>query len=327
MRERILARLHGAAGEYVSGEELAAELGVSRTAVWKRVAELKAAGYPIESCTRLGYRLPPGANALDAALFAGRCIRVEETDSTNRLARELWEAGAIGHGDVVVAARQTRGRGRRGRRWESPPGGLWFSLLLRPSLAPAQVAPFSLVCAVAVAEALQRFVPVPVQVKWPNDVLVGGRKAAGVLLEMQAEFDRIEYVIAGIGINVNLDREVFPAPLRGLVTSLQAEAGTPLPLETVLQEVLGGLQACFGEFVASGWPPFRRRFQRLCAHRGRLIRVCQGESWLEGIDEGVDADGCLRLRLVDGRLVRVAAGDVVFDSGLDAGEDECTSSG
>ena len=210
MKYRILARLQEVSGEYISGTVLARELGVTRTAIWKHIESLKEEGYQINGVPNRGYRLtgleglpiPPRG---EAEFFIGRqLLRFAEVDSTNDVARELLARGKLGHGAVILAERQRQGRGRRGRNWESPNGGLWFSVVLFPEITIAELAKISLVSALAVAGALQRFVPSGTGVKWPNDVLLNGRKVAGILLEMKGEFDKIEYVIIGIGINVNV---------------------------------------------------------------------------------------------------------------------------
>lgn len=313
MKYRILAKLQEHAGQYVSGADLARELGITRTAVWKHIDSLKKEGYRIEGVSNRGYRLLGNPEGPPDSGFGRQLLCLGEVDSTNAVARRLLKEDGLPHGTVLVAESQTQGRGRRGRQWQSPVGGLWFSLILRPELTATEVAKLSLVFAVALADGMERYLPGQVRVKWPNDVLVNRRKVAGVLLEMEGEFDKIEYVIAGIGINVNVLPEVMPGELRATTTSLMNEMGVRLSLEKVLRDMLLCLEQAYDSFLRSGWLPFRRRFTRKCIHYGQCVTIRQGDKVLSGTDLGVDEWGCLRLKTAEGDLYRISAGDVVFD--------------
>ena len=193
-----------------------------------------------------GLPIPQGETEF---LIGRQLLRFAEVDSTNDVARELLARGKLGHGSVILAERQRQGRGRRGRNWESPDGGLWFSVVLFPEISIAELAKISLVSALAVAGALRRFVPSGIGVKWPNDVLLNRRKAAGILLEMKGEFDKIEYVIIGIGINVNVLLEDMSPELREKTTSLLHESGEHFSLDEVLGEVLIQLETSYNQFL------------------------------------------------------------------------------
>src|SRR5476651_572512 len=219
----------------VSGAELADQLGISRAAVWARIEELRQAGYDIEAGPHFGYRLVSSPDALHADdLLArlgkikviGRDIRVfQETTSTNDIVEKLARDG-VKEGVVVFAESQTKGRGRLGRKWISPAHkGLWFSILLPPDLRPQETTQLTVASATALRRAIQTETGLKPEIKWPNDILIGGKKVAGILTELSAELDKIRYVILGIGIDVNLDANEFPAELKKMATSLKIETG------------------------------------------------------------------------------------------------------
>ena len=220
---------------------------------------------------------------------------LEVTDSTNGRAMEMAENGAP-HGTVVVADAQTGGRGRQGRRWVSPPGkNLYVSLLLRPDVPPAGAAHLSLVAGVALADALEGM-GVPGALKWPNDLYLGDRKAAGILAEMASDPDRVRHVVIGVGINVNMGPEDFPPEISGRATSLRIRAGRAFPRAEVLARFLDAFAGRYGEFLAGGFAALRDGWDRRDFLRGRrvLLRWGRREAW--GVAEGVDPEGALRFR-------------------------------
>ena len=229
--ERILERL--LAGETVSGQAISAELGVTRAAVWKQIEQLRALGFVIESQGKQGYRLLSCPDSLMAPViarglqtrWAGRqIVYLPSVDSTNRRARQLAAEGAP-HGTLVIADEQTAGRGSRGRGWISPAGeGVFMSLILRPQAHPSQVAGLSLQAALATARAIARVTGLDARIKWPNDIVCGGKKVCGMLLEMNADEQSVHDVVAGIGINVH-QRE-FPPEIAQTAASLDLLTGT-----------------------------------------------------------------------------------------------------
>src|SRR5271163_682412 len=229
---RILSALRADAGG-VSGAQLAEQLGISRAAIWSRIEELRRLGYEIEAGPHFGYRLVNSPDALHAddllarlgkTKIIGRDIRVfEQTTSTNDVIEKLARDG-VKEGVVVFAESQTRGRGRLGRKWISPAHkGLWFSVLLRPDLRPQEATQLTVASATALRRAIQTETGLKPEIKWPNDILIGGKKVAGILTELSAELDKVRYVILGIGIDVNLDVSEFPAELKKTATSLKIE--------------------------------------------------------------------------------------------------------
>ena len=234
-----------------------------------------------------------------------------ELGSTNTRARELAEAGAQ-EGEVVIADAQTQGRGRLGRRWESPARrNLYFSILLRPTLAPAHAAQITLMAAVALAETLDFFIEPAAEIKWPNDILVGGRKLAGVLTEAACSADIIEHVILGIGVNVNYRREEMPEDIRVRAISLADLSGGFVARENVLARLIHALDRCYGVLEQSGFDALRTRWEARFALRGKRVRVEHLDQMIVGRARGIAADGALLVEDESGSLQNVYAGDVI----------------
>lgn len=238
-------------------------------------------------------------------------VLLDVTDSTNRVAMEMAENGAL-HGTVVVADAQTAGRGRMGRRWESPAGkNLYVSLLLRPSVPTVDAPSLALVAGVALADAVEA-VGVPAALKWPNDLYCGGRKAAGILAEMASDADGVRHVVVGVGLNVNMEEVDFPPDLRGTATSLRILAGRMFRRVDVLARLLDAFGARYAEFLRGGFASLRDGWDRRDFLRGRrvLLRRQGGEGW--GAADGLDTSGALRF-LPDGgpAIELVHSGEII----------------
>lgn len=329
-RERVLEALKASAPERsVSGEELARALGVSRAAVAKHIAALKAAGYDIESTHGIGYRLvysPLIALPWEVASLVRDPLwaRIEggvETGSTNDDARTLARTGAA-HGTVVVTGRQSAGKGRLGRQWESPQGGAYVSVVLRPDAAPVEVAPLGLVVAIGIARGLVEM-GVAAQLKWPNDVWLDGRKLAGVLLEMSAEAETVTWVVAGFGINVarpdSDDTLGEPPGSTGERTSHPSVAyisdvNADVTPSEVAAAALDGVASAYRAWEGEGFAPLAAEFEKLSVLNGQdvTVRDSAGVTIATGVVEGIDVDGRLLLRDADEDLHRIAAGDVTL---------------
>ena len=317
--EQILRLFHGHAGEYLSGELISRELGVSRAAIWKRIEQLRRLGYQIQAIPSRGYRLSaspdillPGEikSGLDTKRIGCEVIYYPVTDSTNIRAHALAKAGAV-EGTVVVADRQDAGKGRLGRRWESPPGvNLYASVVLRPAISPRYGAQLTFLSAAAVAGTVADFTGLAPTVKWPNDVLLGGRKVAGLLNELDAETERIHYLILGIGVNLNMSPEQFPPDLRYPATSLFIETGKPVERLAFTRLLLGHLDRLYSLYYEQGFPAVLEHWQRYFELTGRDVEVDCQEYLLRGRVLGLDEDGALLLRLPDGKQHRVLSGDV-----------------
>ena len=314
--ERIVAWLRASTAP-LSGEELARRLGCSRAAVWKQIGALRRLGYRIEARHAHGYALAGAPDRLGPAELephlAGRWRDIRwlaETDSTQRVARELARAGAA-EGTVVIAEAQTAGRGRLGRTWHSPRGvNLYCSIVLRPPLPPAAVPQVALVAGVAVAAALAEMPGLAPRVKWPNDVLIDGRKVAGILTEMEAEVERVHHVILGIGVNLNAPRAAFPPELRERATSLFLATGRRVDRAAVTGRLLAALEARYGRFLEGGFEAVRAEWESYSCLTGTDVRVASAEGEMAGRVLGLDTDGALMLARPDGTSTRIVAGEV-----------------
>lgn len=316
--EQILVWLRAADGS-VSGAELARRLGCSRTAVWKQVRALRRAGYAITARRASGYQLAGVPDRLGPAElaphFTGSWRRIawyETLDSTQRAARDLARGGAD-EGTVVIAEQQTAGRGRMGRQWHSPPrANLYCTVILRPPLAPAAVPCLALVAGLAVADAVRRVTDLAPALKWPNDVLLDGRKVAGILTELEAEIERVHFVIAGIGVNLNAD--AFPPDLAARATSVRLASGRPVDRAAFTAGLLAALEGRYRRFLAAGFAAMRSEWEACSALTGKEVRVTAPEGEVAGRVLGVDDDGALRLAGLHGE-VRIVAGEVTLAGG------------
>jgi BirA family biotin operon repressor/biotin-[acetyl-CoA-carboxylase] ligase len=305
------------ARDAISGEYLAAQLGLSRAAVWKRVHRLKAQGYVIEGSPRRGYlllavpdKLLPEEvlQGLQTRRFTGPVHHHETLNSTNDLAKELAVRGAP-EGTVVVAEAQTGGRGRLGREWDSPPGvGLYVSLVLRPMLPPLELPQITLTTAVAVVRAVRRVAGVAPGIKWPNDLLLNGKKLGGILTEMETESDRIRHVVVGLGLNVN--NPGFPPELAATATSLTLALGGSFSRVQLLQAWLEEFEELYDRFLNQGFPEILEEWKRFTVTLGRPATVRQGPREISGQALDVAADGALLLRTASGEIVRVTSGEI-----------------
>ncbi len=320
---QILGALRDGGEAGASGAALAKQLGVSRAAVWNHVQELRRHGYDIEASPHHGYILRGTPDALHGDdLMArlgktraiGRDIRVfSETTSTNDIVEKLARDG-VTEGITVFAESQTKGRGRLGRTWVSPAGrGLWFSILLRPPLRPTQATQLTVISAVAVARAIEKETGLEPEIKWPNDIMFGPRKAAGILLELGAELDRIRYVVLGIGIDVNLTAEELPPELSETATSLRLQAGRPLDRAALATAVLRELDHLYWRLKSGDFPEISDEWMRRCTTLGRRVVIRVGDRVIHGQAEALDEEGALLIRTEHGRLERIIGGDVTLE--------------
>jgi len=316
--ELVLGFLAEAGDEFVSGEAISDKLGLTRAAVWKHVESLRAQGYQIDAVPARGYRLsaiPDRLTPLELRPLLnthdiGQVLHhFEVISSTNDHARELAEEGA-GHGEVVIAESQTGGRGRRGRPWVSPPGlNAYFSVVLRPELPPARAPELTLLASVAICDALRQ-ANVPAAIKWPNDVLAGERKIAGILTELASEPERVHWAVVGIGVNVNAAATDFPPELRELATSVLIERGAPAPRALFVAACLTALEDWLDRHAEEGFEPVRLAWRERSATLGRDVIVKTEGRDIQGRAEDVDETGALLVR-TEQRLERILSGDVV----------------
>jgi len=318
-REIILNLFSLSADGLVSGGRIGSELGISRTAVWKHVRSLREAGYQIEAVPARGYRLTSAPDSLlpeavqsglNCHVVGSRLRCFDETDSTNLQACRLGDEGE-GEGLVVIAEQQTAGKGRMGRRWESPAGvNLYASILLRPPILPFEAPRLTFLSAVAVCRAIALTTDLKPTVKWPNDVLIDGAKVAGLLNEMSAETDRVNYIVLGIGVNLNMTAEQFPADLRYPATSLALAAGRPVARLAFTRALLREIDRLYQIFLDSGSAPILAEWTGLCAMTGQPVQVDAGNNIISGTMAGLAEDGALLVRTAAGKIETVYAGDV-----------------
>jgi BirA family biotin operon repressor/biotin-[acetyl-CoA-carboxylase] ligase len=307
----------------VSGAQLAEQLNISRAAIWARIDELRQAGYEIEAGPHFGYRLVSSPDALHAddllarlgkTKVIGRDIQVfEQTTSTNDVIEKLARDD-VKEGVVVFAESQTKGRGRLGRKWMSPTHkGLWFSILLRPNLRPQETTQLTVASAIAVRRAVKTVTGLSPEIKWPNDLLIGGKKVVGILTEMSAEVDRVRHIILGIGVDVNQDAAEFPVELRKIATSLKMEAGEEICRAELAVEILRELDVDYARICGGKFSAVADEWEAACATIGRNVFVQTGVQKIRGRAESLDDDGALLVRTEHGHLERIIGGDVTLE--------------
>lgn len=307
-RSEVLALLRQ--DEYISGEEISRQLGVSRAAVWKAVRALRAEGCRIDSVPNRGYCLRP-AGRLNAALLQAAPWSVvvpEEVDSTNNIAKQLGTQGAP-HGTVVVTERQTGGRGRLGRSFVSPPGGVYLSVLLRPELPLERLMHLTALAAVATRRAIDDCCGLAPDIKWMNDLLWQDKKLCGILTELsiQVETREVDYVVAGIGINCN--QTAFPPELQEVATSLRLETGCPVDRSRLANAMVGQFQTLARELLTDK-DAWLAEFSAHCVTLGRQVQVIRGDAVREAVAEGIDESAALLVRYPDGTREAVSSGEV-----------------
>lgn len=324
LRDIILDILKQKQDKWVSGQMLANRLSITRYAVWKTITILKNEGYGIKSKARRGYRLPdiPDLDLMQAHEISARLhtsvlgkrgiVRYVRTDSTNSRAKELAIAGAA-EGVLVIAEEQTQGRGRFDRHWFSPKGeNIYTSLILRPFLPPEAVSQMVILTAVAAAEALIATTSLPVTVKWPNDILIGGRKIGGLLMEMDMKMDVIDYMVVGLGINVNSTAERFPKEIREKTTSVLMETGKLFSRISLLCKYLEVLEHGYNVFRESGFEPIITRWKTLTKMMGKQISIQTINGSYKGVIVDMDHNGFLIIQNDQGSEQRLFSGDIKF---------------
>ena len=306
---------------FVSGEVISARLGISRNAVHKHVKSLRKRGYQILGISRRGYKLEaepvrlvvPVITEMTQGSMFGRSFRYyDEIESTNVEAKELAMAGAP-EGTVVIAELQLAGRGRLGRRWTSPAGkGLLFSVILRPTLPMSRAHMLTIVAAVAAARGIESQTNAAVRIKWPNDLFVGDRKAGGILLEVAGEQDVVEWVIVGIGINVNTEYAELPVDLRRTAVSLKMATGDPVDRSELLARILLALETAYKEAQKHGFDRALSDFRRRDYLLKRSVSVQTREGSVIGEATGIDNQGALLVQLPHRHIRRFHSGDVTL---------------
>ena len=302
----------------VSGPKIAREIGVTRHTVWRWAEKLRALGVKVKGHPRTGYQLEKIPDVLvpellrrrlRGTMFGKRILHFFKVDSTNNVALELGQAGEA-HGALIVAEEQTAGRGRLGRAWHSEKtSGIYASVLLRPPISPVQAPLLTLIAGLAAREAVAEQTGLHPDIRWPNDLVLHGKKFCGILTEMHAEPDRVRFAVIGIGMNVNNAR--VPEELAAIATSLRMESGRTHARLELLVRLLRHLERYYNQFLAEGAAPLVARFSEVSTFaRGKRVRISAGAESYTGTTAGLEPNGMLRVERDDGSTVVVLAGDV-----------------
>ncbi|MFC5732955.1 biotin--[acetyl-CoA-carboxylase] ligase [Cytobacillus gottheilii] len=318
LRMKMLDAFTKSGDEFVSGQHLADVLNCSRTAVWKHIEELRKEGFILEAVKRKGYRIikAPEHIGVDEIRFGlqtdklGKNIHYEESvGSTQKIASRLVLEGAP-EGTIVIAEEQVAGRGRMDRSWHSPKyTGIWMSVILRPNIPPQKAPQLTLITAVAVVQAMEEAGLHPA-IKWPNDILLNGKKATGILTELQADADRIQAVIIGIGINVNQKHEDYPEELQSIATSMSIEAGKPLDRAQILQHVLYHLEKLYLLYLDKGFQPIKLLWESYAITIGKKITARSISETIHGKALGITEDGVLLIEDESGKQHHIYSADI-----------------
>ena len=317
MKGEILKLLKETDG-YISGQELCEKFGVSRTAVWKVINQLKEEGYEIEAVRNKGYILKGSADVLSKeelestihTKWAGEnVVFFEETVSTNNEIRSLAEQGAP-HGTLAVAEKQLGGKGRRGRVWTSPAGvGIWMSMLLRPQIDPLAASMLTLVMALAAKKGIEISTGLKSEIKWPNDLVLNKKKICGILTEMSTELMEIQYVIPGIGINVN--QKDFPDDIKATATSLYIESGKIQKRSEIIAAIMEAFEGYYDTFIKTqDMSGLIEEYNANLVNLGNEVCVLDPAGEFRGVSEGINKEGALLVRLADGTLKEIISGEV-----------------
>ena len=316
-KKQILQILSADKDAFHSGQDICEQLGVSRAAVWKAINSLRDEGYEIEAVRNRGYRLLTRpdrltAEEISAALqtsWAGCDIRFfQETGSTNQVIKKLAEDGAK-EGTLAVAEMQTSGRGRLGRAWSSPAGnGIWMSLLVKPVIAPYQASMLTLVMAVSIRRAIEKITGLSCEIKWPNDIIADGKKICGILTEMSAETDRINYIVIGCGINVQ--NETFPEEIKEVATSVFAQTQKKTDRAALIAACLKEFESCYDLFLKTeDMTGLLDEYHEHLVNRNKRVCVLDPKGEYRGIARGINKEGELLVETADG-LRSVSSGEV-----------------
>ena len=304
--------------DYVSGQELCESLGVSRTAVWKAIRQLEEQGYVIEAVRNKGYRLIDSPDVMSKAeieslvdtKWAGKnVVYYDEIDSTNNRAKEAGDNGAA-HGTLFVADMQVAGKGRRGRVWKSPSGSsIYMTILLYPDIPPVKAPQLTLLMAIAVAEGIQEVTGLETKIKWPNDIVVNGRKICGILTEMSTEIDYINHVVIGAGINVNQD--TFSDDIKATASSLKLELGKSVKRSELIAAVMKSFEKCYEIFIKTeDLSGLQELYNSMLVNRDQEVKVLEPGNEYKAHAIGINQTGELIVRTPDGKEKEIYAGEV-----------------
>lgn len=320
MKDNILRELINNKNRYLSGQELSAKFGISRTAIWKHINKLKEEGYVIESATNKGYVLiespdilnPVEIKELLKTKFIGRdIIYLDSVDSTNSYGKRMAE-GDFWDGTVIIAEEQTSGRGRLGRDWVSPKGkGIWMTIMLKPDIKPNLASQVTLIAAVAVLKAIKSIYNMDIMIKWPNDLVVNGKKVCGILTELGAEIERINYLCVGIGINANSEESDFINKALDTATSIKIATSIKVERKELIARILTVFENYYSLFLEKGSIGFMvEEYKKYLINIGKEVRLVTKNEEIQAKAEDINSEGHLLVRLKDGTLKEISSGEV-----------------
>jgi len=322
VRKKLLDAFTNNKDEYLSGQHLANLIGCSRAAIWKHIEELRKEGFLLEAVRKKGYRIMKTTEKVTAdeirlglqTKFLGRQIHYEESvDSTQKIAHRLAYESAP-EGTIIITEEQVSGKGRMGRVWHSPKySGIWMSIILRPNIPPPKAPQLTLIAAVAVVQAIEAFTNLTPKIKWPNDILINGKKVTGILTELLAEADRINAIIIGIGINVNQQVEDYPKELKDIATSLSIEAGEKLARAELIKIVLLKIEQLYLLYLEKGFYPIKLLWESYAISIGRNITARTLTGSIHGKALGINEDGVLLIEDSLGKIHHVYSADIELE--------------
>lgn len=318
-RKQLITLLAKNKYRYVSGQSLSEELNISRSAVWKHMNELKKDGFIIEGVPKKGYKvtgLPEKVSdntiqwGLNTKWLGHHIVHKQTTSSTQHVAHQkVREDG--GHGTVIVADKQTKGKGRMNRKWHSSHHqGVWMSIILKPVLAPQLAPQLTLLTATVLADVISASSQLKPQIKWPNDILINEKKVAGILTEMQAEQDQIQYIVIGIGMNVHHDLEVLPSELKNKATSLKIESRSAWNLRKLIQDILVQFEKTYDIYLNQGFPKIKHKWESYGFKIGEPILIKTLNKQWEAIFDGIAEDGALMVKNNDDTIQKVYSAEI-----------------
>jgi BirA family transcriptional regulator, biotin operon repressor / biotin---[acetyl-CoA-carboxylase] ligase len=323
IRKQLLEAFAEANGEFLSGQTLAKILGCSRTAVWKHIEELRKEGYQLEAVRKKGYRIVQAPdkvteNEIQFGLQTkrlGQTIYYEESvESTQKIAHRLSYEG-YPEGTLVISEEQVAGRGRMTRSWYSPKyTGIWMSLILRPNLPPQKAPQFTLIAAVAISQAIEEISGIEAEIKWPNDILIRGKKVTGILTELQADADKIHSIILGMGVNVNQSSTDFAADIQPIATSIAIEAKKKIPRAQLVRRILEKLEIYYDLYMEEGFRPIKLMWESRAVSIGKNIIARTINGTIEGKALGITDEGILQLEDAQGIIHHIYSADIEIKS-------------
>ncbi|MDY1591739.1 MAG: biotin--[acetyl-CoA-carboxylase] ligase [Methanofastidiosum sp.] len=312
MKSKILEILEKK-GDYVSGEEISKEIGISRAAVWKHIKKLRELDYEIDSKTNEGYKLIKSPEKqiefelerlLETKIIGKKILFFEEVDSTNNKAKQI--ALKENEGTVVISEMQTSGRGRRGREWYSPKGGVYVSFVLKPNVSPEKASQLTLVSSLALVKTLNSMDNnLNAKIKWPNDILISGKKISGILTELSADVEKINYIVVGVGINLNTEKEILPE--NG--TSLKIEMKEEVSIKLFLKSFLEHYDSIYQEYINGKIDLIIERWKNNSDTLGKKVKIIGINETFEGLAKDIDENGALILQTKE-KEIKVYSGDV-----------------